>query len=397
MQELAAREAGTAGAGAEIAALIIRNSDRAVIGYLGGSNSGGHGGMVDMVRATRSPGSVLKPFIYGIAMDDGLIRPDTLIEDTKMRIADYAPEDFDRAFRGTVSAAEALQQSYNLPAVTLLDWLGPGRFAAAIRGAGAHIVIPGNGQATLPLALGGVGMNLWDLSALYAGLADGGEVRPLLLLPGDPAGSGAALLTKKAAADIVAILRDTPRPAGFSAFSRRRIAYKTGTSFGFRDAWAFGLSRKVTVGVWVGHPDGTTQPGAFGRTTAAPLLFRLFDLLPEEGDDFVEEPSRDSDCRCARAPSMRRLPARDAHLLQTEFPHILYPPAGVVLELPPGGALSLEAAGGFPPYRWAVNGVPLPAPKPDDPASWQPDGPGFAHVTLTDSLDHVVEEVVRLQ
>jgi penicillin-binding protein 1C len=127
MQELAAREAGTAGAGAEIAALIIRNSDRAVIGYLGGSNSGGHGGMVDMVRATRSPGSVLKPFIYGIAMDDGLIRPDTLIEDTKMRIADYAPEDFDRAFRGTVSAAEALQQSYNLPAVTLLDWLGPAR------------------------------------------------------------------------------------------------------------------------------------------------------------------------------------------------------------------------------------------------------------------------------
>jgi penicillin-binding protein 1C len=241
MQDFALRERGTAGAGAEMAALVVRNSDRAVLGYLGGSDFFARFGMIDMVRAVRSPGSALKPFIYGMAFDDGLIRPDTLIEDTKLRIADYAPQDFDKVFHGTVTAAEALQQSYNLPAVTLLDFLGPSRFAASLRGAGARVVIPGNGQATLPLALGGVGMTLWDLSTLYAGLADGGDARPLRIRPGDPLGAGTALLTHQAAEDVAAILRDAPRPAGFSAASERGIAYKTGTSFGFRDAWAFGF------------------------------------------------------------------------------------------------------------------------------------------------------------
>ena len=190
VEALAKREAGFAGANVEMAALVVRNRDRAVLAYLGGSDYFGRFGMIDMVHAVRSPGSVLKPFIYGMAMDDGLIQPDTLIEDAKLRIADYAPQDFDRAFHGTVSAQEALQQSYNLPAVTLLDWIGAGRVAAALRGAGARITIPGGGPATLPLALGGVGMNLWDLSGLYAGLGSGGMVQPLRLLQAEPAGAG---------------------------------------------------------------------------------------------------------------------------------------------------------------------------------------------------------------
>ncbi|MEJ0047653.1 MAG: penicillin-binding transpeptidase domain-containing protein [Rhodospirillales bacterium] len=174
-----------------MAALVVRNRDRAVLAYLGGSNYFGPFGMIDMVHATRSPGSALKPFIYGMAMDDGLINPSTLIEDAKLRIADYAPQDFDRAFHGTVSASEALRQSYNLPAVTLLDWLGAARVAASLRGVGAAITIPGSGPATLPLALGGVGMNLWDLSALYAGLADGGMVCPLRVLQDETSPTGA--------------------------------------------------------------------------------------------------------------------------------------------------------------------------------------------------------------
>ncbi len=391
-ENLARRESGLAGSGAEMAALVVRNSDRAVLAYLGGSDFFGPGGMNDMARAMRSPGSALKPFIYAMAIDDGLIRPDTLIDDAKLRIADYAPQDFDHAFHGTVPAAEALRQSYNLPAVTLLDWLGPARVAAALRGAGARIAIPGGGPATLPLALGGVGMNLWDITSLYAGLGTGGTVRGLRVLASEPEASARALVTAQAASEVTAILRDAPPPAGFSALSRR-LAYKTGTSFGFRDAWAFGTTPGYTVGVWVGRADGTPRPGAFARETAAPLLLRLFDLLPE--DETAAEPAPPAPRK--RAPALRHLPARDALLLGGSAPHILYPPPGATLALDPGATLALEAAGGTPPYSWAVNGIPLPAAAPDTQIAWQPDGPGFVHLTLTDIAGRTAQEDVRLR
>jgi penicillin-binding protein 1C len=393
VEALARREIGWSGAGAEMAALIVRNSDRAVLAYLGGSDFAARFGMIDMVHAVRSPGSTLKPFIYGLAFDDGLIRPDTLIEDAKLRIADYAPQDFDRRFHGTVTAAEALQQSYNLPAVTLLDWLGAARVAAALRGAGARITIPGGGPATLPLALGGVGMSLWDLTSLYAGLGAGGSVRPLHLLPNE-AQAATALLTAAAAGQVTRILRQAPKPAGVSDLSSRPIAYKTGTSFGFRDAWAFGVTPSFTIGVWVGRADGTPQPGAFARGTAAPLLFRLFNLLPEE--TAPAEPVEAAD-GMPRAPALRHLPSRDARPLQGDFPHIVYPPANATLALEPGQSLSLEASGGAPPYRWAINGEALAPPAIGRSSVWQPDGPGFAHVTLTDAMEHSVQEDVRLQ
>jgi penicillin-binding protein 1C len=394
VEALAQREAAWSDAGTDIAALIVRERDRAVLAYLGGSDFRARNGMVDMARAVRSPGSALKPFIYGMAIDDGLIRPDTLIEDTKMRIADYAPQDFDHAFHGTVRADVALQQSYNLPAVTLLDWLGASRFAAGLRGAGAAIAVPGGGPATLPLALGGVGMDLWDLTMLYAGLGGGGVVRPLRVVSGEAEGAGTALLTAAGAADILGILRATPRPTGVSAAEARPVAYKTGTSFGFRDGWAFGVSGSATIGVWVGRADGTPRPGAFARETAAPILFRLFDVVPEEGG--VAEGARVAEAG-PRAPALRLLPARGGRLLEGSAPRIVYPPAGVGLSLAPGANLSLEAAGGVPPYRWAVNGVPLPAPRVGDAAGWRPDGAGFVHVTLTDARERSVAEDVRIR
>ncbi len=395
VEALARREIAWSGAGTEMAALIVRNSDRAVLGYLGGSDVNARFGMIDMVHAVRSPGSTLKPFIYGMAFDDGLIRPDTLIEDAKLRIADYAPQDFDRRFHGTVTAAEALKQSYNLPAVTLLDWLGAARVAAALRGAGARITIPGGGPATLPLALGGVGMNLWDLTSLYAGLGADGNVRPLRLLPNEPQPAGTALLTSAAARQVTRILRAAPKPVGVPEISPRPIAYKTGTSFGFRDAWAFGVTPSATIGVWVGRADGTPEPGAFARGTAAPLLFRLFDLLPE--DAAPADPVEQAADQMPRAPALRHLPLRDARPLQGDFPHIVYPPANATLALEPGDALSLEASGGAPPYRWAINGEALAPPPIGRSTAWHPDGPGFVHVTLTDAMEHSVQEDVRLQ
>ncbi len=393
-QALARRQIGWSGSGVDMAALIVRNSDRAVLAYLGGSDFFARFGMIDMVRAIRSPGSALKPFIYGMALDDGLIRPDTLIDDAKLRIADYAPQDFDRNFHGTVTAAEALQQSYNLPAVTLLDWLGAGRVAASLRGAGTHLVIPGNAPATLPLALGGVGLDLWDLTQLYAGLAAGGTVSPLRLTPSDPGAPASALLSAKAARDIIDILAGAPPPAGLSVLSSRRIAYKTGTSFGFRDAWAIGCTPAFTIGVWVGRPDGTPRPGAFARGTAAPLLFRLFDLMPE---DPGWKPAAALSLPGARAPYLQHLRLRGDRLFAADPPRIVFPPAGATLEAPEGAPLDLEAAGGTPPYRWIVNGVPLPAAALGSAPSWQPDGVGFVHLTLTDSADVSVQEEIRIQ
>ena len=398
VEALATREIGFSGANVEMAALVVRNSDRAVLAYLGGSDFFGRFGMIDMVHAVRSPGSTLKPFIYGLAIDDGLIRPDTLIEDAKLRIADYAPQDFDRAFHGTVSASEALQQSYNLPAVTLLDWLGAGRVAATLRGAGARITIPGGGPATLPLALGGVGMTLWDLSALYAGLGAGGMVSALRLLAADTTPPGTALMTRNAAAQVTTILREAARPTGLSDLSPRSVAYKTGTSFGFRDAWAFGTTPAATIGVWVGRADGTPRPGAFARGTAAPLLFRLFDLLPEESQALPSNTGPSPGPSFGpRAPALHHLPSRDARPLQGDYPHILYPPSGVTLALGSGEPLALEAAGGTPPYRWAVNGISLKPARLGQSPAWQPDGPGFAHLTVTDGLDRSAQEDVRLQ
>jgi penicillin-binding protein 1C len=288
----------------------------------------------------------------------------------------------------------ALQQSYNLPAVTLLDWLGASRVAASLRGAGAHLAIPGNGPATLPLALGGVGMDLWDLTQLYTGLATGGMVAALRTLGNEPASAGTALLTQGGARAVIDMLADAPPPAGLSVLSPRRIAYKTGTSFGFRDAWAFGSLPGLTAGIWVGRPDGTPRPGAFARGTAAPLLFRVFDLLPDQPG---WPATAASDADGPRAPGLRHLHLREDRDFMPNAPRIVFPPAGAGLEIHAGQALALEAAGGTPPYRWIINGVPLPAPQLGSPPSWQPDGAGFAHLTVTDSADLSVEEDIRVR
>ncbi|MBV9523883.1 MAG: penicillin-binding protein 1C, partial [Alphaproteobacteria bacterium] len=243
LEALARRERPLLGGPADLAILALANDDRAVLGYLGSADYLGAGGMIDMVRARRSPGSALKPFIYGLAFDEALIRPDTLIDDAPLRLGNYAPHNFDDSFHGAVTAREALQQSYNLPAVAILQRLGPARFIAALRQAGARIALPrGSETPSLPVALGGLGISLEDAAALYVALADHGKAAPLRLRAADPAPRGVPLMTAAAAAQIGDILRGAPPPDGIASVRARAIAYKTGTSYGFRDAWAIGYS-----------------------------------------------------------------------------------------------------------------------------------------------------------
>ena len=283
IEALAARESRFLKDHANIAVLVVANADRSVLAYVGGADYFGPIGMVDVTRALRSPGSTLKPFIYGLAFDEGLLVPATIVEDRPVRFGDYAPRDFDGEFRGPVTASEALRQSYNSPAVQILSELGVGKFAAKLRHAGVRLGFRrGADDSGLSLALGGVGITLRDLAMLYSGLANDGRVAPLRLLANSPVGKPFALMTARSAQEIRRILVGVGAPDGIPALRPRAIAYKTGTSYGFRDALAVGFSGNYTVAVWVGRTEGTPRPGAFGRNTAAPILFQIFDLLPPE-------------------------------------------------------------------------------------------------------------------
>ena len=377
----------------DIAALIVNNRDRAILAYIGNMN-----GDVDMVRALRSPGSTLKPFLYGMALDDTLIVPGTMMQDRPIDAGGYAPHDFDGGYQGMVTAAQALQQSLNLPAVQLLRAEGPSRFVAGLSASGAKLRLPGHAAPGLPVILGGVGISLNDLAMLYAGLANGGQAAPLKLLADAQAGPAAAEMSGAAAAQIGAILQGSPLPPGVAADPVHDIAYKTGTSYGFRDAWAAGFSADYTIVVWTGRQDGTPVPGAYGRITAAPLMFHLFSLLPPDKHALPVAPPQPA--LSALSPSLQVFGARLPMPEAVDRPRILFPPPASVLQVTDGGSvepISLEAAGGTPPYRWVINGTLLPDAPIGMSMTWQPAGPGFAHISLLDERDASVTEDIELR
>ncbi|MFM7414202.1 MAG: penicillin-binding transpeptidase domain-containing protein, partial [Alphaproteobacteria bacterium] len=201
-QEALARLPERASIALIIADLATREA-RALVGGAFGAES--RAGALDLTLAIRSPGSALKPFLYAMAFEQGLVRPDTLLSDLPRRFGAYAPENFDRGFVGRVTAAEALRLSLNLPAVALLDGIGPARFAASLRSAGAAPVLPRGVDASLPLALGGAGTTLRDMVGLYALLGDGGRAGGLRFTPG-PAPQGAPVLEARAAAAVAGLL-----------------------------------------------------------------------------------------------------------------------------------------------------------------------------------------------
>jgi penicillin-binding protein 1C len=267
------------------AVLVVDNRTLEARAYIGSlqfadQNSLGH---VDMVRATRSPGSTLKPFLYGLAMDDGLIHSESLLVDAPQSFGDYRPANFEPTFNGPVSAADALRLSLNVPAVDLLDRLGPERFAARLAHAGVALKFPVGGKPNLALILGGTGVSLEQLVGAYVALNRDGLAGSVKYTPGHVA-SERRLLSPGAAWIIRDILehhaQDGLREDTFDTGNRSRIAWKTGTSYGFRDAWALGSTAQYTVGVWIGRPDGTPMPGQYGAITALPLMFEVVNSLP---------------------------------------------------------------------------------------------------------------------
>ncbi len=304
LAELAANLKGEFPAGTSLALLVVENETGKVLGYKGSMDffDDARFGHVDMVQAIRSPGSTLKPFLYAVALEEGLIHSESLLMDSPLSIKGYTPLNFTRHFSGPVSAADALVRSLNVPAVDLLDRVGPVRFDSLLRQAGIHLRYPEGGAPNLSMILGGVGTNLEELVTAYASLARKGTVTPLqYTLEGYEPDTQAL---SEGSAWIVRRILETPertrRGRGRFGMNRgRKLAWKTGTSYGFRDAWAVGVTNAHTVGVWVGRPDGTPLPGHYGAVTAVPILFQVAQSLSSDNgkrDPMPESVSQETIC-----------------------------------------------------------------------------------------------------
>ncbi len=238
-------------------------------------------GHVDMVHALRSPGSTLKPFLYGMALDAGLIHSESLLQDVPRRYGDYRPGNFAASFSGPVSASTALSRSLNLPAVQLIEAYGPKRFAGELRNAGVPLALPPLAQPNLAIILGGAGSRLEQLVSGYSAFGRSGMVAGLRFQPQD-ALRERRLLSAGSAWIIRRILSGQARPEidpRAQLVRRSTLAWKTGTSYGFRDAWAIGVAPRYVIGVWIGRPDGTPVSGQFGLASAAPMLLQVHDIL----------------------------------------------------------------------------------------------------------------------
>jgi penicillin-binding protein 1C len=405
LEELARERARALGPDISVAILAVDHGTGEVLARVASADyfDTRRAGQVDMTSAVRSPGSTLKPFIYGLGFEDGVIHPDTLIEDRPVRFGGYAPENFDLNFQGTVTVRRALQLSLNVPAVAVLDKVGANRFTARLEQAGGSFVLPPGEVPGLAISLGGVGVTLSDLVALYAGLARLGTTVPLVerVASDETPPTARRLLDPVAAWYVGSILLGTPPPENAAG---GRIAFKTGTSYGYRDAWAVGFDGKRTIGVWVGRPDGAPVPGLVGRVAAAPILF---DAFARTGKLLSPLPAAPKGALIAATgklpPPLQRFRA-GALAGESAEPQlrIMFPPNGARLELSNDGSgkpdpIALKVTGGAGPLNVLVNGTPLPAAAGRRTLFFEPEGPGFVRLTVMDGRGATDSVVVRLQ
>jgi penicillin-binding protein 1C len=363
-------------------------------------------GWIDMTRAIRSPGSTLKPFIYGLAFDEGLIAQATIIEDRPQDFAGYRPRNFDLSYQGDVSIRQALQMSLNVPAITLLETVGPLRLVSRIRHSGVSLSLPKDETAGLAIGLGGAGISLRDLVQLYTGLANGGEVSSLRdgTEKAEPIQPSVPILSPQATWQVADILSGVQPPNGAVKIG---IAYKTGTSYGYRDAWSIGYDGRHVLGVWVGRADGGSVPGLTGYGSAAPILFEAFSKSSVTYVPFPRAPAG------ALRTSMNDLPVTQIRFVSGSAPlpaqkkvtepppHIVFPPNGARVELKSltdnKTPLVMKLQGGRPPFRWIANEKVLTRPDRRRTAEWMPDGTGYSTLTVIDAAGRAASTVIYIE
>jgi penicillin-binding protein 1C len=405
LETLARDRAASLGPNISIAILVVDNASGDVLARVGSPDyfDDRRAGQVDMTRAVRSPGSTLKPFIYGLAFEDGFVHPESLIDDRPIRFGSYAPENFDMTFQGTVPVRKALQMSLNVPAVALLDRVGASRLSSRLKQAGAHLELPKDETPGLAMGLGGVGITLQDLVQLYSGLARLGNARPLLEIQSqrDEAREPQRLLDQVAAWQVGNVLLGTPPPENGV---RNRIAFKTGTSYGYRDAWSIGFDGRITIGVWVGRPDGAPVPGIVGRTAAAPILFDAFARTGKLPAALPKPPKGALVASNAKLPLPLRRYRPLGELVRTDgerAPHIQFPLDGSRIDATGDGtssvAMPVKVAGGVLPITMLVNGVAVGELGSLRQRLIDSPGPGFARLTVIDARGAADTVVIRVQ
>jgi penicillin-binding protein 1C len=405
LEALARDRAVALGPNISVAIIAVDNQSGDVLARIGSPNyfDDRRAGQVDMTRAVRSPGSTLKPFIYGLAFEDGFVHPESLIDDRPIRFGSYAPENFDMTFQGTVPVRRALQQSLNVPAVALLDRVGASRLSSRLRQAGANLVLPKDEVPGLAMGLGGVGITLQDLVQLYSGLARLGSTRPLReIVNAKDQRDPLRLMDQVAAWQVGNVLMGTPPPENAP---HNRVAFKTGTSYGYRDAWSVGFDGRITIGVWVGRPDGAPAPGIAGRTAAAPILFDAFARTGKLPVPLPKPPKGTLVANNAKLPlPLRRFrPVGELIRIGSEqAPHIQFPLNGSRIDVAGSGgaqfsAMPVKVAGGVLPMTMLVNGVSVGEIDGRRQRLVDPPGPGFARLTVIDATGAADTVVVRIQ
>jgi penicillin-binding protein 1C len=379
LEDLAASATARRTDGVQIAILVADHQSGHILASVGSAayNADVRGGFIDLTQAVRSPGSTLKPLIYGLGFDQGLIHPETMIADRPTNFDGYMPQNFDGLFRGELRVRTALQHSLNIPAVAVTQSLGPHHLIAGLRRAGTAPKVPG-GAPGLAVALGGVGLTLQDLVTLYGAIGNGGVAIDLRWQTASTAGFTPQVVMNRAAAwQIGHILEEAPRPRGVQATG---IAFKTGTSYGHRDAWAIGFDGQHVVGVWMGRPDGTPVPGAFGGDLAAPVMFDAFGRIAPQPIPLGPPPHETLLLSTAQLPQHLQF-FGTPHAAQSHAPQIAFPPNGAVLD---ASFSTVKVQDGRAPFVWLVNGEPV-ARTFRNQVDIATLGVGFSSVTVIDA------------
>ena len=405
LEALARDRAVAQGPNISVAIIAVDNESGDVLARVGSSDyfDERRAGQVDMTRAVRSPGSTLKPFIYGLAFEDGFVHPESLIDDRPIRFGSYAPENFDMTFQGTVPVRKALQLSLNVPAIALLDRVGASRLSSRLKQAGGNLVLPKDEAPGLAMGLGGVGISLQDLAQLYAGLARLGAAKPLreIMLANDDR-EPLRLMDQAAAWQVGNVLLGTPPPENGV---HNKIAFKTGTSYGYRDAWSVGFDGRVTIGVWVGRPDGAPVPGLVGRTAAAPILFDAFARTGKIPATLPKPPKGVLIAGNAKLPLPLRRFRPVGELIRAgsdQTPRIQFPLNGSRIDVDrlSGGQaapMPVKVAGGVLPLTVMLNGASVGEIDSRRQRLVDAPGPGFARLTVIDATGAADTVVIRVQ
>ncbi len=405
LEALARDRAIAQGPNISIGMIAVDNESGDVLARVGSSDyfDERRAGQVDMTRAVRSPGSTLKPFIYGLAFEDGFVHPESLIDDRPIRFGTYAPENFDMTFQGTVPIRKALQLSLNVPAIALLDRVGASRLSSRLKQAGGSLVLPKDEAPGLAMGLGGVGVTLQDLAQLYTGFPRLGTTKPLREIIRDKDDREPMRLMDQAAAwQVGNVLIGTPPPENGV---HGKIAFKTGTSYGYRDAWSVGFDGRITIGVWVGRPDGAPVPGLVGRTAAAPILFDAFARTGKIPAALPKPPKSVMMASNAKLPLPLRRFRPVGELVRTgadKAPHIQFPLNGSRIDVEraadgQAAAMPVKIAGGVLPLTMMINGISVGEIDSRRQRLVDPPGPGFARLTVMDATGAADTVVIRVQ